>query len=479
MAFAAAQTKRPELTAGQIAKRTFPSVVVLVAEDRSGDAYLGSGFFVDDDVIATNYHVIKGATKIVARRVGQKHVYQASILSTDEEKDLALLKLEGALARPLTLAKSNRIAVGDVVYVAGNPEGLEGTFSQGIVSALRGKDYVQITAPISHGSSGGPVLNSRGEVIGVAAGAIEEGQNLNFAIPVSQLLLQVMRARLLGRRPLTTNPPRKSVTGTNDEVDKLLDEGWRLSIEERYAEAAEAFKNALRLKPDDSNALLGLADAYYFLSKYEEASDAYKDVIRAHAPGEDQTRALFGLANAYKALHKYQEAIDVYNDLIGTHPQEEKAYDELALLLSYPLDRNDEAIEVYKRAIKAIPKSASLYRLLAMSLVVEHRMPEAEAILRTAVEQSDDPGSAYEALGDHYCDWLKRCSDAIAYYKLAIDKVDRTNQIVAPVELGSLHCKLGIAYLKAGDRPSAIKEYRLLKSLNSSYAQKLFDEIYK
>lgn len=160
--FVTAQTKRAELTARQIAQRIFPSVVVLVTEDRSGDKYLGSGFFVDDDVVATNYHVIKGATKIVARRVGQKHVYQVSILSTDEERDLALLKLDGAIAGPLPLARGSRIAVGDVVYVAGNPEGLEGTFSQGIVSALRGSEYVQITAPISHGSSGGPVLNSRG-----------------------------------------------------------------------------------------------------------------------------------------------------------------------------------------------------------------------------------------------------------------------------------------------------------------------------
>src|SRR6266481_8753684 len=112
--FVGAQTKRTELTARQIAQRTFPSVVVLVAEDRSGDSYLGSGFFVSDNVVATNYHVIKGATKIVARRVGQKHVYQVSVLSIDEENDLALLRLEGAIARPLALATSNRVAVGDV-----------------------------------------------------------------------------------------------------------------------------------------------------------------------------------------------------------------------------------------------------------------------------------------------------------------------------------------------------------------------------
>ncbi|MDQ2855768.1 MAG: S1C family serine protease, partial [Acidobacteriota bacterium] len=182
---------KPQLSARQIAQRTFPSVVVLVAEtSNNGSSSLGSGFFIDTDVVVTSYHVIKGATKIVAKIVGQRRLYDVSvIIRIDEERDLALLKVEGAKARPLRVATSYRAGVGDLVYVAGNPEGLEGTFSEGIVSALRGKKYIQITAPISHGSSGGPVLNRRGEVIGVAAGAIEEGQNLNFAIPISQFLL--------------------------------------------------------------------------------------------------------------------------------------------------------------------------------------------------------------------------------------------------------------------------------------------------
>lgn len=205
---AVGQTKSRNLSAPQIAKQTFPSVVVLITEDQSGDKYLGSGFFVDTDVLATNYHLIKGATKIVARRVGQRHAYQAFIIDFDEDRDLALLRLRGSIARPLTLSKG-RVAVGDVVYVAGNPKGLEGTFSQGIVSALRGNDYVQITAPISRGSSGGPVMNSRGEVVGVAVGMIEEGQNLNFVVPVSDL------AFLIGQNKRGS---------THDFLDRLLRE---------------------------------------------------------------------------------------------------------------------------------------------------------------------------------------------------------------------------------------------------------------
>jgi hypothetical protein len=124
--------------------------------------------------------------------LGQKSVNEVSVVRTDGKEDLALLRVEERVMRPLTLAHTT-VAVGDVVYVVGNPQGLEGTFSQGIVSALRGNSFVQITAPISHGSSGGPVLNARGEVIGVAVGAIEEGQNLNFAIPVAKLVALLKR----------------------------------------------------------------------------------------------------------------------------------------------------------------------------------------------------------------------------------------------------------------------------------------------
>jgi S1-C subfamily serine protease/Tfp pilus assembly protein PilF len=488
-----AQTVRKgELSARQIAQRTFPSVVVLVAEDRSGDKYLGSGFFVDHDVVATNYHVIKGATKIAARSVGQKRVYQVSILSTDEESDLALLKLDGAIARPLPLARGNRIAVGDVVYVAGNPEGLEGTFSQGIVSALRGSEYVQITAPISHGSSGGPLLNSRGEVIGVAAGAIEEGQNLNFAIPISRLSVLIARSKRdidpldeavakvkrkkaapAIRSAPATSPDDSLLDGLirdKEEAGTYVDEGWRLFFHERFAEAVEAFKKALRLTPDDTNALLGLGDAYSFLHKYEEGIETYKVVLQSHAKEEDEVRAQLGLARAYGWLDKYQEAIDIYKDVIRMHPQETDAYFSLARLLDDHLHRYDEAIEVYRRGIKADPKYFLFYSFLATLLESQDRMQEAEAVLRTAIQQSDMPTLAYVALGDHYCDRLKRCSEAIGFYKSAIAALPKDPQS---------HYQLGKAYLKAGDRSSAIKEYRLLKSLNSTWAEWLFNEIYK
>jgi len=152
---------------------------------------LGSGFFVKDDIVATNLHMIEGAARGYAKIVGQKPKYEiVGIVGIDTQRDLALLKITGVRAPSLTFGDINQVAVGDEVYAIGNPQGLEGTFSQGIVSSIRqvGSDILfQITAPISPGSSGGPVLNAQGKVIGIAVATFKGGQNLNFAIPATYL----------------------------------------------------------------------------------------------------------------------------------------------------------------------------------------------------------------------------------------------------------------------------------------------------
>ena len=185
-------------TAGQIAQKTIPSVVLLVMEDSYGQPMsLGSGFFVQREVIATNLHVAESASGGYAKVAGQERKFRiVGHVGIDAQRDLILLKVLGAKVPPLPLGESKRVAVGDEVYVVGNPQGLEGTFSEGIVSGIRqlGSDsLIQITAPVSPGSSGGPVLNTEGEVIGVATATIEGGENLNFATPVSYLISLLAR----------------------------------------------------------------------------------------------------------------------------------------------------------------------------------------------------------------------------------------------------------------------------------------------
>ena len=175
-------------TAQEIAKKAFKSTVLIVMEDNSGQPMsLGSGFFVRNGEIVSNLHAVKGASRGYVKIIGQKPKYNIDgITNIDQKRDLVILKVSAGKNSTLSIGDSDKIEVGESVFAVGNPEGLEGTFSQGIVSSIRevGSDkLLQITAPISPGSSGGPILNSKGEVIGVSVATYREGQNLNFAIP--------------------------------------------------------------------------------------------------------------------------------------------------------------------------------------------------------------------------------------------------------------------------------------------------------
>ena len=150
----------------------------------------GSGFFVGANLIATNYHVVEGANEAFCYTNSSAAKYEIEgYVAVDKEVDLIILKVKG-VNKPAIKMSTSTPTPGQKVYVLGSPKGLEATISEGIVSGLRdwdGTKLIQISAPISHGSSGGPVLNANGLLVGIAVGAFEDGQNLNFAIPKSNL----------------------------------------------------------------------------------------------------------------------------------------------------------------------------------------------------------------------------------------------------------------------------------------------------
>ena len=200
-------------TPQQLAKKAFGSTVLLVMEDANGQPIsLGSGFFVRNGQIATNLHVVEGAARGYAKLVGQKTKYDIEgITAIDPQRDLVILKVSALGQRVLSLGDSDAVQVGESVYAVGNPRGLEGTFSQGIISSIRevGIDkLLQITAPISPGSSGGPVLNGVSDVIGVSVATFRGGQNLNFAIPSNYLKALVAKASAV--KPLSQAKSSKS-----------------------------------------------------------------------------------------------------------------------------------------------------------------------------------------------------------------------------------------------------------------------------
>jgi hypothetical protein len=231
---------KTNLTTGEIAARVKRSLVVITTRDSKGNAVAqGSGFFITPHFVVTNVHVMKRASEASVKSLADGVTYKVDeVLEFSLNHDLCILNLPDAMGVPLaTNAKGS--AVGDEIIVAGNPEGLEASISIGIVSAVRKeRGLVQIDAPISPGSSGGPVVNQRGEVIGVAESSLVEGQNLNFAVPIGflndgTLLESTEYPPMLSGHPQTVwAMGRLSVT--NLENDGF--HGPVRSVEERHSE---------------------------------------------------------------------------------------------------------------------------------------------------------------------------------------------------------------------------------------------------
>ncbi len=183
------QQERPSKTqSGFDIQEAAKRVASVVVQDEAGNpAGQGSGFFVDSQgTLITNYHVIEKASGAVVKTSDGAYYVVEGVLAEDSKHDLAVLKVAGRNFGFLPLGDSTKLSVGDRVIAVGSPLGLESTVSDGIVSGLREEGdskVIQTTAPMSPGSSGGVLLNSRGQVIGVTAFGVVAGQNLNFAIP--------------------------------------------------------------------------------------------------------------------------------------------------------------------------------------------------------------------------------------------------------------------------------------------------------
>jgi S1-C subfamily serine protease len=187
-----------DLTPAEIAARSKNSIVVVLTPDG-----FGAGFAIGGNRVATCFHVVRGAAQIAVRTSDEVAHSVTAVLAYDPIGDLALLQVDGLRVAPLALGDSGELAQGEPVTVMGHPKGFEGSVSTGILSGVRdlgGLRLFQITAPISPGSSGGPVFNAQGQVIGVTHGLIPDSQELNFAIPIARL------KRLLAERQTPTEP---------------------------------------------------------------------------------------------------------------------------------------------------------------------------------------------------------------------------------------------------------------------------------
>jgi hypothetical protein len=192
------------LQAGEIAAILNQSLVLIETRDKEGQKVaLGSGFFIDQHTIITNLHVFKWAYSATAKIIKDgTRIDINQVVTLDRQHDLCTFTVYNA-GTPVKIA-SQKPRVGDRLYTTGNPMGLEATFSSGMVTAIRA-DAIQMDAPISHGSSGGPVANDRGEVVGVSTASFSRGQNLNFAVPIDNIshTMDYLPVSQVGRIALT------------------------------------------------------------------------------------------------------------------------------------------------------------------------------------------------------------------------------------------------------------------------------------
>ena len=186
--------KRGRLDIPAISREANGTIVSIVMSDRDGHAIAqGSGFLIGKDgLVVTNYHVIRNGKSAVIKFPDGAFFAVDGVLVSDKDRDVAIIKVRGNGFKALTLGDSDRLQVGEEVVAIGNPLSLESTVSNGIVSAIRtveveGGKFLQITAPISPGSSGGPLFNMAGKVVGITTSHIKGGENLNFAIPINDV----------------------------------------------------------------------------------------------------------------------------------------------------------------------------------------------------------------------------------------------------------------------------------------------------
>lgn len=212
-------SQSPTLSIPAIVQRAKGAVVLVHGATSDGSTtYDGTGFVVSSDgVVVTNYHVIAHDASAVVKLPNGAYFPVQGVLAADPKRDLAVLKLDATGLSTVSLGNSDAVQVGETVVAIGSPLTLESSVSSGIVSGVRndpalGGSFLQITDPISHGSSGGPLFDLHGRVVGITTMYLEGGENLNFAIPINALK-PLLRSELAQLQPLPGgNPPQPATT---------------------------------------------------------------------------------------------------------------------------------------------------------------------------------------------------------------------------------------------------------------------------
>lgn len=452
---AAAQDFLPELV-----KRIKPSAVAIETFDARGNTLSrGSGFFIAVDRIITNRHVIDRSSRVEVHLLNGKKFTVKGVLAVDGEGDLALLQVDvpKELAFPLPIVRAVP-QEGESIVVVGNPFGLEGSVSNGIVSAVReisgyGK-IIQITAPISPGSSGSPVVNMLGQVIGVATLQAAEGQSLNFAVPADRIAqLKIGDLQTVSTVTSETNRNKRS------SAERSYSQGLAQLSRDDFAKALPYFERAAETDSNYAEAWYQAGFCYGVLGRHAEALRASRQAAKLR-PDWAETFVNIG-ASSY-ALGQYKDAVEAYRQAIRL--DSDNADTQYALGLTFnKLNRNDEEILAYKRAIAMKPDHANSLEKLGLAYFKQKRFADAvTAFEQLKIYKQDE--KTYNSLGESYLE-LGKAEESIEAFN---------NAIGSNPDFEKARYNLGRAYLKLGNRDMAQVQLEILRNSRSDWADRLY-----
>jgi len=471
------------LTPSQVFEAVKDSVVVVKTFDATGDATSqGSGVLLPGGRVATNCHVIKDGASFQAGR-GKRFV-AATVYAGDSDKDICLLEAKGIGGKPATLGKASSLKVGVSVYAVGAPKGLELSLSDGIVSQLRGSSppFIQTTAAISPGSSGGGLFDSEARLVGFTTLYIDGGQSLNFAMPVEWLAdLKPGKHVASNQRSQIDWLTHSTALEEKQDWPRLLDWGKQWAKTEpdsslawffigqaygklsQFDQANAAYHQALRNNPEDAVTWNNLGITYKKIKRYDDAIAAYRQALRINPEYAD---AWYNLGITYEDIKRRDDAIAAYRQALRINPELAEAWNNLGNIYDN-FKRYDDAISAYRQALRFNPELAHAWNGMGNIYNSLKRYDDAIAAYRQALRINPEDAKAWYNLGNTYYD-LKRYDDTIATYRQAL----RINP-----ELAEAWYNLGSAYARSGNTTAALQAVKVLRTLDPALAENLFNLI--
>jgi Flp pilus assembly protein TadD len=362
--FIFAASARAEDSLPELIRRVKPSVVSVITYNAAGEVALtGSGFFVRPGQVLTNLHVVEGAHRAEIRTFeGKGKTYQVKgLVDVDQEGDLALMSIDMPAERTRTVELTATIPdEGERIFVIGNPLRLEGSVADGIVSAVRevpglGR-IVQITAPISHGNSGSPVFNMKGQVVGVVTIRVMNGENINLALGASRFDALKQSDKLTSFDELAARTSKEA-----QKPDSLSDWWYRTGLNSlwlgNYDSALGYFETAVNKNPQRADAWIQVGFCKVKQGKNQDAIKAFEQALKLKP---NSYEALNKLGDAYYYAGDNYKALESYKQAVGLRPDLAEGYYNLGLVYLELGDRDSAAAQ----ALKLKPLDSDLYKKL-------------------------------------------------------------------------------------------------------------------